>query len=69
MCRTCSRRQTELTDRKSEHLRYSKRCAKDFETNGMLTIAQADQISLNYVKILEAQKHLDQAQATCPDKS
>lgn len=69
MCRTCSRRQTELTDRKSELLRYSKRCAKVFETNGTLTFSEADQIALNQVKVMEAQRNLIQAQAICPDKS
>lgn len=69
MCRTCSRRQTELIARESELIRCTKKYAKVFEKNGMLTFSEADQIALGQVKQLEARRSLAQALATCPDKS
>lgn len=69
MCRTCSRRQTELTTLTGQCRLLSRRLAKVFERDG--TVKKSALLSLESLqdKKIQAQKTLDQARATCPDES
>lgn len=69
MCRTCSRRQTELTTLTGQCRLLSRRLGKVYERDG--TVKRSALLSLENLqgKKIQAQKNLDHARAICPDKS